>query len=60
MEDQCANLLYFYTLPMNTLKIKSTPFTVAPEGVKCLGTGITKGVKHLPAETYKTLKRNEK
>lgn len=59
MEDQCANLLYLHTLAMNNLKSnKTTPFTVAPQGVKCLGIGVTKEVKYLSTETYKTLERN--
>ena len=39
---------------------KAIPFTIASKRIKCLGINLTKEVKHLYSENYKTLMREIK
>lgn len=39
---------------------KTVPFTTSPKAIKCLGINVTKEVKELCAEKYKTLMKNSK
>ena len=43
---------------LSEMEIKKTiPFTIAPKRIKCLGINLTKDVKDLYSENYKTLKK---
>ena len=49
------NQLCFYTLIMSYQKEKTIPFTTASKRIKYLGINLTKEVKDLYSENYKTL-----
>ena len=52
------NQLHFYTPVTNYHKEKLTiPFIIASKRIKCLGINLTKKVKDLDSENYKTLKK---
>ena len=52
----CRNLLHFYTPIMKQQKEKLTiPFTIVPKIIRYLGINLTKDVKDLYSENYKTL-----
>lgn len=51
------NHLYFFTLPVNTPKMKRIPFTIASK--KYLQISLTKGVQDLYSENYEMLKQTE-
>ena len=56
------NLLYFYICDESLERItrKTTPFTIASKKIKYLGINLTKEVKDLYNENYRTLKKEIK